>query len=56
MAFKWKAIEAITTLWRVTKRFSSNAVSISDVIVEVQIILRYLGKKEKDEVQTMKNE
>ena len=57
--YQWQLTENILNLLQpfeeVTKRFSSNSVFISEVIVEVQVLLRYLGKKENDEgVQTMK--
>ncbi|KAI6647671.1 Zinc finger BED domain-containing protein 4 [Oopsacas minuta] len=58
---QWHLVEKILRLLQpieeVIKRFSSTSISISEVIVEVQVLLRYLGKKENDEgVQTMRNE
>ena len=59
--YQWQLTENILRLLQpfeeVTKRFSSNSACISEVIVEVQVLLRYLGRKENDEgVQTMKSE
>ena len=57
MAFVENILRLLQPIEEVVKRFSSTSISISEVIVEVQILLRYLGKKENDEgVQTMKNE
>ena len=49
--YQWHLNENILRLLQpleeVTKRFSSNSAFISELIVEVQVLLRYLGRKEK---------
>ena len=52
--YQWSLTKSI--IW-VTKRFSSTSAFNSEIIVEIQVLLRYLGIKDNDEeVQTMKSE
>ena len=58
--YQWELTENILRVLQpfeeLTKRFSSDIVSIGEVIVEIRIILHYLAKIEKSQgVQTMKD-